>query len=117
MAEVRQPGDKPHRLVPPPRVSEKMKPIHQKVTDEGKCRCCGVPGEIHPLDPAHTIPKSLGGKMTYDSVIPLCRACHDAQHRGDFELLPLMTREEQVEAVRAVGLARAYRYLTNNRRD
>lgn len=90
-----------------------MKPTHQKVTDEGECRSCGVPDSIHGLDPAHVIPKSLGGKNNYESVIPLCRACHDAQHRGEIELLPLMTRSEQVEAVRAVGLARAYRYLTN----
>lgn len=88
-----------------------MKPIRQKVADEGRCRSCGTPDSIHPLDPAHTIPKSLGGKATYDSVIPLCRACHDAQHRGEVDLLSLMTREEQVGAVRAVGLARAYRYL------
>ena len=94
-----------------------MNPIHQKIADEGKCRCCGVPEEIHPLDPAHTVAKSIGGKDTYNSVIPLCRACHDAQHRHEIDLLPLMTREEQVEAVRAIGLARAYRYLTNDRRD
>jgi 5-methylcytosine-specific restriction endonuclease McrA len=94
-----------------------VKPIHQKISDEGKCRCCGVPDSIHGLDPAHTIPKSLSGKNTYDSVLPLCRACHDAQHRGEIELLPLMTRDEQVEAVRAVGLARAYRYLTRTEAD
>lgn len=91
--------------------------IHDKIRDEGKCRSCGVPDTIHGLDPAHCIAKSIGGKNNYDSVIPLCRACHDAQHRHEIDLLPLMTREEQVEAVRAIGLARAYRYLTNNRRD
>lgn len=90
-----------------------MNLARQKVADEGRCRSCGVPDSLHPLDAAHTIPRSLGGKATYDSVIPLCRACHDAQHRGgELELLPLMTRDEQVEAVRAVGIARAYRYLT-----
>lgn len=95
-----------------------VKPTHQKVADEGQCRSCGVPDSIHGLDPAHTIPRSLGGKDNYDSVISLCRACHDEQHRNrDFELLPLMTRDEQVEAVRAVGLARAYRYLTRTEAD
>ena len=96
-----------------------VKPIHQKLADEQACRRCGNPNN---LDPAHTIPRSLHGKNNYDSVIPLCRHCHDCQHGklgadNRFELLPLMTREEQVEAVRAIGLARAYRYLTNNRRD
>lgn len=94
-----------------------VKLIHQKLADEGRCRCCGVPESVHGLDPAHTIPKSLGGKNTYDSVIPLCRACHDAQHRREIELLPLLNREEQVEAVRAVGLARAWRYLTKENTD
>ena len=94
-----------------------MKPIHQKIADEGRCRSCGVPDTIHGLDPAHTIPKSIGGKMNYDSVIPLCRYCHDCQHgkngrENQFELLPWMTRDEEIEAVRAIGLARAYRYLT-----
>jgi 5-methylcytosine-specific restriction endonuclease McrA len=84
-------------------------PHHQKILDEQECRACGTP---YDLDPAHTIPKSLGGKMTYDSVMPLCRTCHDAQHDGKLELLGYMTRAEQVEAVRAVGLARAWRYLT-----
>lgn len=93
-----------------------MNLARQKVADEGRCRSCGVPDSVHPLDSAHTIPKSLGGKATYDSVIPLCRACHNAQHRREIELLPIMTREEQMEAVRAVGLARAYRYLTGGNR-
>lgn len=98
------------------RLSFTVRRIHRKIADEGRCRSCGVPHAIHPLDAAHTIPKSLGGKATYDSVIPLCRACHDAQHRREIELLPLMTREEEMEAVRAVGLARAYRYLTGGNR-
>ena len=87
--------------------------IHDKIRDSGRCRVCGVPDTIHALDPAHVIPKSLGGKNNYESVIPLCRACHDAQHRKEFELLPHLTRAEEAEAVWAVGLGKAYRYLTN----
>lgn len=92
--------------------------IRRKVDEEGRCRSCGVPDSIHGLDASHVIPKSLGGKNNYDSVVPLCRACHHAQHHDrDFEFLRLLTRDEQVEAVRAIGLARAYRYLTNDRRN
>lgn len=84
-------------------------PARKKVEDEGRCRRCGNP---YNLESAHLIPRSLGGKMNEDSVIPLCAHCHREQHSHAFELLPLMTRDEQVEAVKAVGLARAYRYLT-----
>lgn len=85
-----------------------MNAIHRKVHGQ-PCRNCGSRQNI---DPAHTIPRSLGGKNLAESVISLCRRCHDAQHRGDLELLPLMTKEEQIEAVRVVGIARAYCYLT-----
>ena len=88
------------------------KAARRKVEREGRCRNCGSP---YDLESAHLIPRSLGGKMNEDSVIPLCAFCHRQQHAGHLELLPLMTREEQVEATRAVGIARAYRYLTNNR--
>ena len=86
-----------------------MSAIHRKVWREGRCRNCGSRDQ---LDPAHHIPRSLGGKNLAESVIPLCRRCHDAQHRNELELLPLMTRDEQMEAVRIVGIARAYSYLT-----
>ena len=86
-----------------------MTAIHRKVRAEGRCRNCGSRDR---LDPAHTIPRSLGGKNLPESVIPLCRRCHDAQHRGELELLPLMRPEEHAEAARVVGIARAFRYLT-----
>lgn len=84
--------------------------IRAKVED-AECRACLARGD---MDPAHTIPRSLGGGHNPDSIIPLCRSCHRAQHAGTIDLLPLMEREEEVEAVRVVGIARAYRYLTND---
>ncbi len=90
-----------------------MNPTHEKVLAEQRCRNCGSP---YNLEAAHTIPRSLGGKLGPDSVIPLCAFCHRAQHEHRVELLPLLNRDEQVEAVRAVGLARAYRYLTGGTR-
>jgi len=86
-----------------------MNAARRKVEAEGRCRSCG---SRYQLETAHTIPRSLGGKRGPDSVIPLCAACHRSQHDHKLGLLPLMTRDEQVEATRAVGLARAYRYLT-----
>lgn len=73
------------------------------------CRNCGSRQNI---DCAHVIPKSLGGRNLPQSVIGLCRRCHRAQHEGRLELLPLLTRDEQMEAVRVLGIARAFRYLT-----
>ncbi len=82
-----------------------------KVEAEGCCRACGATGE---LDAAHVIARSLSGarSMNADSVIPLCRSCHVAQHAHRLELLPMLSSEEQVEATRVVGLARAYRLTT-----
>lgn len=80
----------------------------RKVEAEGRCRfCC----DTRNLQAAHVIPRSLGGGMNADSVIPLCATCHEAQHDGLIELLPWLTRDEQAEAVRVVGIARAFRYL------
>lgn len=81
----------------------------KKCREEGRCRNCG---SRQNLETCHSIPRSLGGKFTPDSVLPLCAFCHREQHAHRLELLPLMTRAEQVEAVRAVGIARAYSYLT-----
>jgi 5-methylcytosine-specific restriction endonuclease McrA len=86
-----------------------MNAARRKVASEGRCRNCGSRDQ---LEAAHTIPRSLGGKLGADSILPLCAYCHRAQHDHRLELLPLMNRDEQVEAVRAIGIARAYRYLT-----
>lgn len=85
-----------------------------KVEAERRCRNwreCGNRAD----DPAHTIPRSLGGADRYDSVIPLCRGCHDKAHDHALEVLPLMNIAEQMEAVRVVGLERAHRILTRGR--
>lgn len=86
----------------------------RKVEAEGRCRRCR---RTENLQAAHVIPRSLGGGMNADSVIVLCLDCHQAQHLGKFELLPLLTRDEQAEAVRVVGIARAFRYLAPSAYD
>lgn len=108
-----------------------------KVVSEGFCRACGVPdgalidGEQVWLEAAHVIPKALsdehlegprGGKIRHvprDAVIPLCAPdrCHAAQHASRLDLLPVLTRKEEVFAVRCVGLGEAYRRVTGGRLD
>ncbi len=80
----------------------------EKVESEGRCRACK---KIGPVDPAHTISRAQGGAQEPESVIPLCRDCHRKEHAGELDLLPLLTRDEEVEAVRVVGISRAYRML------
>lgn len=86
----------------------------EKVDREGMCRRCGR-GE--PLEAAHVVPRSRinadGGAEHPDNIVPLCPACHQAQHAGHLELLPLLTRTEQSYAARLVGLAEAYRRTTS----
>lgn len=80
-----------------------------KVQDEGMCRGCG---SSQMLDPAHVIPRSRGGDMSADAVVPLCRSCHSAYDAGGLELLSALTRVEQVHAVELVGIAEAFRRTT-----
>lgn len=85
------------------------KPLIEKVTDEGQCRYCGSGG---PLDPAHIWPRSLGGTMELSNIIPLCRTCHTRYDGGQLDILPVLSLDEQIQAVReAGGIARAYRHL------
>lgn len=84
----------------------------KKLLDEGACRICGATGS---LDPAHVIPRSLGGDMHADATVPLCRSHHSAFDAHDLDLLPVLTRDEQAHAVRLVGLYSAYRQITGER--
>jgi hypothetical protein len=86
-----------------------------KVEREGfRCRVCRIDSSRQngQVDPAHLIHRSVGGGMDADEIIPLCRPHHDAYDSRDFDLLPYLTRDEQVAAVRVAGLYRAYHRLT-----
>ena len=84
-----------------------------KVEDEGRCRRCTSP---RSLEAAHIIPRSriTAGKGGEDplNIVPLCRWCHQEQHAGVFELLPLLSREEQSYIVGLVGIEEARRRTT-----
>lgn len=117
-----------------------------------RCRACGrslselrqmgrnielahVVGREHDLTPAigfEEIPLERGQLFVAPTrVIPLCGpsvdsgTCHNLQHAGRLDLLPHLTRAEEIQAVADLGLYRAYMNLgggvqpapTNNRRD
>jgi hypothetical protein len=54
------------------------------------------------VDPAHLIPRSLGGCDQPDCVVPLDRRCHRAYECGELDLLPHL--EPRYRAELAHGL-------------
>ena len=52
-----------------------------------RCVVCGID---RPIDPAHLIPRSLGGCGDPLCVVPACRRCHRAYDRGELDLLPYL---------------------------
>lgn len=72
-----------------------------------------------PSDPAHVVPRSMGGCDSPDCVVALCRFHHQAVDGGQLDLLAYLEpayRVEQMHAVGHIGIARVYRQLTNERR-
>ena len=55
-------------------------------------RCCIVCGSDRRIDPAHLIPRSLGGCGDPLCVVPACRRCHRAYDRGELDLVPAWSR-------------------------
>jgi hypothetical protein len=88
------------------------------------CVSCRRPqSEWLTIDPAHLIDRSLGGCDSEDCTVGLCRdfagnGCHKEYDEGRLDLLPKLEphfRREVAHAVMHVGLAMAYRRLTNDR--
>lgn len=74
---------------------------------------CRVHGEAcGGHDPAHVIDRSLGGCNDPACVVPLCRFMHELYDRGDFDLLPHLSLQEQAHAVGHVGIIRALTRIT-----
>ena len=106
----------------------------RKVREEGKCRNCGkYDGK---LEAAHTINRALqdeekpdlvndNGQWGYGagmhrwvnpaSIVPLCQGCHMLYDAHKLDILPILSNEEQANAVKTVGIARAYQRLTSNK--
>ena len=51
---------------------------------------CIVCSADRRIDPAHLIPRSLGGCGEALCVVPLCRLHHRAYDRGELDLLPYL---------------------------
>lgn len=96
----------------------------EKVVNERVCRNCGA----LQVETAHILgrtydryaPLRADGwrKWTVapDRVLPLCSDCHRRQHDGRLEILPLLTLEEQLQAVADAGtISRAARLLAPGR--
>ena len=83
-------------------------------------RACIVCGADRPIDPAHLIPRSLGGCGDALCVEPACRRCHRAYDRGDLDLLPYLEpgcRAQLAHAVGHVGLIGALRRIRGRREE
>ncbi len=81
-------------------------------------RRCIICGTDRRIDPAHLIPRSLGGCGDPLCVVPLCRAHHRAYDRGELDLLPYLEpawRAQLAHAVGHVGLIAALRRITGSR--
>ena len=81
------------------------------------CLACGA---THRIDPAHLIPRSLGGCGDALCVCPLCRSCHRAYDRGELDLLPHLEpawRAQLAHAVGHVGLIAALRRISGHQRS
>jgi hypothetical protein len=78
-------------------------------------RVCVVCRSGHRVDPAHLIPRSLGGCGDALCVVPACRRCHRAYDRGELDLLPYLEpawRAQLAHAVGHVGLIGALRRIS-----
>jgi hypothetical protein len=84
-----------------------------KVAGQG-CLVCGR----RPVDPAHLVPRSLGGCDHPDCVVPLCRDHHRRYDRGELDLAPHLEprwRPELAHALPHLGLFRVLRRVTGVR--
>jgi hypothetical protein len=83
-------------------------------------RNCIVCGTDRRIDPAHLIPRSLGGCGHALCVTALCRRCHRAYDRGELDLLPYLEpawRSQIAHAVGHVGLIGALRRISGRREE
>jgi hypothetical protein len=81
-------------------------------------RRCLVCGNDARIDPAHLVPRSLGGCDDALCVIALCRSCHRRYDSGALDLVAHLEPSHRAEAAHAVwhlGLAGALRRISGRR--
>jgi hypothetical protein len=86
----------------------------EKVAGLG-CLVCGRRGRV---DPAHLVPRTLGGCDDESCVVPLCRWCHRAYDDGELDLVGYLEprwRAEVAHAILHLGLIGALRRLSGRR--
>ena len=96
-----------------PAVSPASRAQRTKVAGR-ECLVCGA----RPVDPAHLVPRSLGGCDQPDCVVPLDRCCHRAYDRGELDLLPYLEpryRGELAHGLRHAGLLALLRRVSGAR--
>ena len=79
---------------------------------------CLVCNRATRIDPAHLVPRSLGGCDDALCVIALCRTCHRRYDSGDLDLIAYLEpryRAEAAHAVEHLGLAGALRRISGRR--
>jgi predicted restriction endonuclease len=79
-----------------------------------RCLVCGG----RAVDPAHLVPRSLGGSDHPDCVVPLCRIHHRLYDRGELDLLPCLEphyRAELAHGLRHIGLLALLRRVSGSR--
>lgn len=90
------------------------KQARAKVEEEGKCRVCGIQ---RGLQAAHLVPRvhdeKRGSIRFVDpaNILPLCPPCHAALDSHELDVLPYLTRQEELHAVAVLGLEQARRRL------
>lgn len=80
-----------------------------------RCLVCNATARI---DPAHLIPRSLGGCDDSLCVVALCRRCHRSYDSGTIDLTGHLDPGHRAEAAHAVlhlGLAGALRRISGRR--
>ena len=81
-------------------------------------RRCLVCNAATRIDPAHLVPRSLGGCDDALCVVALCRPCHRRYDHGELDLVAYLEAGHRAEAAHAVGhlgLAGALRRISGKR--
>jgi hypothetical protein len=118
-----RPGTATLRRTPPP---PRRTPLARGATpgalraqrDAVRGRACIVCGTRTAIDPAHLVPRSLGGCAHPLCVVALCRTHHRAYDRGRLDLVPYLEprhRAHVAHAVAHLGLIGALRRLSGRR--
>lgn len=104
------------RVTPLQRSAFSPASVAQRVKVSG--RRCVVCDAASRIDPAHLVPRGVGGCDDALCVVALCRLCHRRYDRGELDLVAYLEpghRAEAAHAVEHLGLAGALRRIGGRR--